>query len=484
MDEVFDFIKAYLSSGGMSHPAVSAWLLAIVLSTLGIVYRAQVTWWLTLAWYKFPMIGKLVRLSRDTSASATAGWLNSERTLCADFKKFIHFMEPDDFRNRLSYIKKAQDAGRKPLPVWFMSVLFVLVVFEALGFSYLLGTWMAREGSANIHTILMITIVVVLAVVLVFITHKAGAQLFRTNLIRACRKSWNENGKPGQFGYGEIMLDERQSQDDDKPIYIQTIHRVGTSGTYVMMVITIVTIALIAVASTWMRMKSLEGSEIDNIIGAQAATMEGNPFATLEVALPREVTQTHQAAQDKAMEDRRQALHAEGQAAFLTLAVIFVVTQVVGVYAGHHWGFAGKYSEAAYHSTRGFATYNDFVAFYEPRLHVTQSLLNALQQQIEENIQSKRGGTPRSFLDYLNEAQHRLNSQAPASAARKPTATEPRSLERVLAEYDQLDGKEARMAYLRDLDAADLEAIRPILAERKERERKQQQVDATIADLV
>lgn len=477
------------------------WLLSVaVLLIFAIAYRARLYWWWMNFWYRIPFVGKLARLSRDTSVSSNPEWLNSETTLCADFRKFVHYMAQDDFRKRLTYLKKAQDNGRSPLPAWLLFVLILLVAAEGLGFAYLLGTWMAREGSANVHTLLMFAIVTVLCIILVFVTHAAGHQLYRTNLIRHCRKSWNEDGKPGSFHYQDIGLEDDQASDDNKPSYTQTVHRVGTSGSYVMVYLAAITIAAIAVTTTWVRLESLKKQEIESVVGAQVAgtnAAAGNPFAAVDSSptpLPPEVVASQQEADQKADVDHNAAEHSEGLAAFITLAIIFVVTQIVGIYAGFKWGFAGKDSKEAYKTTRGFATYSDFVAFYDPILHEVQSLLSDLRQRLEDHITVKRGSASKTFLDYLSEKreemdQHQARTAAqniaprhvpdptPSVAAESPAENVPESsVTELLATFDALGSKEEKLDFLLKLNEPENSEIKKILAERKRKQHEAEEL--------
>lgn len=477
------------------------WLLsAAVLLIFAIAYRARLHWWWMNFWYRLPLVGKLVRLSRDTSVSSNPEWLSSEKTLCADFRKFVHYMAQDDFRKRLTYLKKAQDNGRSPLPAWLLFVLILLVAAEGLGFAYLLGTWMAREGSANVHTLLMFVIATVLCIILVFVTHAAGHHLYRTNLIRRCRKSWNEDGKPGSFHYKEIDLEDDQSSDDDKPTYTQTVHRVGTSGSYFMVFLAAITIAGIAVTMTWIRLESLKKQEIENVVGVQAAGTNadaGNPFATMDSSpapLPPEVIASQQEADQKASVDHNAAEHSEGLAAFITLAIIFVVTQIVGIYAGFKWGFAGNNSKKAYMTTYGFATYTDFLAYYDPILHEVQSLLSDLRQRLEDHITVKRGAASKTFLDYLSETreemdQHQARTAAqnialqhapiptPSKAAESPAENVPESsVSERLATFDALGSKEEKRDFLLKLDEPQKSEIKNILAERKRKQHEAEEL--------
>lgn len=421
----------------------------VSLAILVILYFALKTrvdfWWLNF-WYALPLIGKSIRLSKDSTRNAkNKEWTNAERTLCEDYKQHIHFITESELNNRLVYLAKASDLGRTPTPIWLVVVLALLVIAEGLGFSYLLGSWMAMEGSEDTRTLLMVAIVLVLCVILIFVTHSAGHQLYRTNLIRASEKEWRDAGQPGQFKSRTVMLKDDQLMDSDQPEYTQLVNRVGTSGSYFMVVVAIAIIVVIAVTSTWMRVKHLENEQTQETMQSGGAPASGNPFAG-GLALPKEVIAPQIEADSKGIADRNDAQATEGMAAFIMLGFIFVVTQVVGIAAGFKWGFAGKESKAAYASTRGFSTYDDYQAHYAPVIQVAQSKLQTLQQQLARQGGNQSLDLRKAFDDYLNEVRGfrpvAISAQASSKTA-SPAASAPITVEQALIRFDELKSDQA-----------------------------------------
>lgn len=378
-------------------------------------FRYQINFWWLNFWYSLPLIGKLTRLSKDTTRSSNLGWLRAEETLCGDYRKHITTTSEAEFRKRLVYMRKAQDLGRRPLPWWIIVILAILLVAEGLGFSYLLGTWMAREGSANVHTLLMLAIVFVICTIMLFLTHAAGHQLYRTNLIRRCDKEWRDSGQPGNFRSVEVMLDDDQSIDDKTAPYTHTVNRVGTAGGYTMVGITIAAIVVIAGVSTWMRVSNLNQEMIHSTVAQSSAGSEGNPFASGKV--PVELANPQQEADLQARAEALSSQKSEGFAAFIMLAVIFIVTQIVSIYAGFKYGFAGKESEAAYKGTRGFSTYDDYQARFEPMIQAGQAKLQTLQQRLAAMGGVVKLNLHKTFDDYIRESEARRLARRQASSS-------------------------------------------------------------------
>jgi len=442
-----------------------------ILVTLYFALKPRVDFWWLNFWYGLPFIGKSIRLSKDTTRNAkNKEWTNAERTLCEDYKRHIHFITEAELNNRLVYLAKANDLGRTPTPVWLIVVLSLLVIAEGLGFSYLLGSWMAMEGSENTRTLLMVAIVLVLCVILVFVTHSAGHQLYRTNLVRRSEKEWRDAGQPGQFKSRTMMLKDDQSIDNDQPEYTQLVNRVGTSGSYFMVVVAVAIIVVIAFTSTWMRVKHLENEQ--TLETMQSSSASGNPFAG-GLSLPKEVTEPQIEADQKGIADRNKAQATEGMAAFIMLGFIFVVTQVVGIAAGFRWGFAGKESKAAYVSTRGFSTYEDYEAYYAPVIQVAQSRLQTLQQQLARQGGNQSLDLRKTFDDYLDESRGlRLRGkQIEPTSSTEAVVT----LEQALARFEELKSDQiAAKAYVSALPSEIKESLIAAVKEKKAREAAEQ----------
>lgn len=440
-------------------------------------FQFRINLWWTSFWYSLPVIGKLARLSKDTTRNGkNTAWTNSERALCDDYKKYVTYPTQIEFKRRINYLRKAEDLGRTPLPAWMLFLLAPLVIAEGLGFSYLLGTWMAMEGSESTHQVLMVAIVFVLAVVLLFVTHVAGHQLYRSNLISRCNKEWRDDGQPGKYQSAKIALEDDQSEDDDQAPYTQCVNRVGTTRSYAMVIIAIISIAFIAGLSTWMRIKHLETVTAQETTGV-AATSAGNPFSSM----PPELSAPQAQADNQAKADIEKSNGQEGMAAFIMLAFIFVVTQIVGISAGYKWGFAGNESKKAYKGIHGFSTYDDLVSFYEPIIQIAQAKLQTLQQRLSERGSNINLNLHKTFNDYLKERQLERKEQSDKdgqsdSEALPSTASNASQTKDHLTKIESMgEDKEAKKRYINDLSPEDRETVKAGLKLRKEQEESARQ---------
>jgi hypothetical protein len=412
---------------------------------------------------------KLRSIGGKTSVGAD-GWTKAENTLGGDFKKFIPAMDREEFENSKTYLTKAGDLGRVPLPFWLIAVIGTLIIAEGLGFSYLLGTFIAPEGTADTYTLLMVALVLVLCVVLGMITHAAGHQLYRTSLINAARVNWEQitTGHDREFKSHEVSLHQPQTIDDAYPAPTQLVNRVGDRGQYTMVIIAVITIITIAVLSTAMRLKAHEKAEADRTIGMQVTTESSNPFAAKGDGLPAAVTAPNKEANENAAKQIHDAGTAEAMSAFIILAVIFIITQIVAIYAGFKWGFGGKESGAAYKRTRGFASWAQVREVKEAFVEPVEELMTALHAKFNE---TNRKLPVHSFKQYLAKtaaaaaeaegAQGTARETAPAATAPAAPAPAPApaaadtlrdELQAHLAAIERLAGKDDKEQYVLGLD--------------------------------
>jgi hypothetical protein len=468
---MFDTIKNFIE---VNHFLI--WTIISILIAIAIISQKSMQLWIRDFWVRFPVIGSLARLAKNHT-HGNKSWMRSEEELCGIYKPYVSMLSLKVFNERIEYMRKAGDLGRTPIPLWVISLLALLVVAEGLGFSFILGSWMARDGSANTHTLLMLAIVFVLATILLAVTHAAGHQYYRTSLLRSCFARFK--GKGGQeYSSKSVALTNPQNVDDNEPDYVQTVNRVANhsrdTGSFAMGIIALIAIIVIAVSSTAMRWENLQGELTKQSIQESAA---GNPFDN--IALPTEVTAPQHAADQKAKTEVSDSTKIEGLSAFFMLGFIFVITQIVGMGAGYKYGFVGKetYSKiegkwfqktGAYADTGGVSTYESYVSLHEPLLDLANSRLKELQQRMEANSHEKLA-LNKNFVDYLRE--QKKNASEAFYADEAPANNNNTALDNAIAEISNIaeDDIEAQQAYYSGLTASVQSEIKPWLKQRKDK---------------
>lgn len=415
MEDFFGFItKNIVAIGTMA---------AAALVIMAYIANQRFKLWVVDFWATFPVIGTIARLSRDKT-KGNNGWLRAEEKLCAAYKPFVNLITRRMFDQRIEYMRKSADLGRTPTPMWAWFLLVILVIAEGMGFSYLLGSWMAREGSANTHTLLMFAIVLVLCVILVALTHFAGHQYYRTSLLRSCFARYKERGSD-EYSVHTVALKDDQDIDSREPDFKQTINRVGKHshdvGSYAGGII-----AIIAIVSTYMRVQNMEAEMARVVTGeahvASSSQASGNPFDAL--LLPESVTSSQNAADSQAKNEEMNAFSKEGLAAFAMLGFIFVITQIVGMGTGYKYGFAGRESDQAFKATGGFSTYEDYLSYYRPLRDMVNGRLKDLQQRIESKSHTKLS-LNKSFDDFLREQRAQEMMEDPLTESNPAPETHP-----------------------------------------------------------
>ena len=381
--------------------SAALWLwIAAAIAVAAMIYIRHDSFALTDLTYRFPLIGKLARFSRDYSETRRGGWLNVEASLCHDYARHVTALPKADFERNIEYLRKAYDHGRRPMPPWIFLLLSLLVMLEGLGFSYLLGSWMALESTANERLWLTAAIVIVLAAILVWVTHSAGHQLYRTRLLRSCFQQFQAStiqtdtadGKPKVFSSEIVSLGQDQAIDEKYPAHVQCANRVITRpddlGSYAWVLLAGALVLIIAVASVILRIETLHSS---NVLSTQIlpGTAAGGNRAAIAAALENAAL-----------------------ASFAILSVIFIVTQMVGMGVGYWYGFAGKQSKEAYRATGGCADYDSYFAPIRRKMSIADLRLATLHRLMEKRLPhdidwTLADGRERNFLEFVRDQRSR-----------------------------------------------------------------------------
>ncbi len=365
-------------------------------------------------WTRFPVIGGIARLSKDTGESNN-GWRHSEEKLCGQYKKYVDMIGQRTFDNNIEYLRLSGDLGRQPVPAYAYGLLFILLVMEALGFSFLLAKWTAEGGSTNVQTTVAYAIVMVLAIILAIIMERAGHQFFRTSILRNCfttfKSSRNTRGNEEYFSR-TMSLSNAQDLDENEQEHVRTVNRIANGkqdkGSYGWGMVAIAAIIIIAAGSVYMRYEALNGEQIrettgQNQAGGTSPFGNGDPFATLgETPMPLAESESQTSADVQAERDAQDSRKGEGLAAFAILGFIFVATQIVGMGIGYRYGFAGRESKAAYNMVHGCSTYDQYLSVVRPIVDIASGRLKDLQQRMEERL-GTRLGSKKTFHDFLAE---------------------------------------------------------------------------------
>lgn len=406
-------------------------------------YWARVSlWWMNVV-YSFPIIGKISRTRKDFRMDAENRWYQSERSLLSNYSKFIKINDRRGYLECKTYLQKAQDHGRTPIPIFIWALIVLLVFVEAMGFSYVLAGMTVPGASEAVQLQATYGIAFMISVILVAFTHFAGHELHRSGIIRRALSEWqvaNARGDAHDLGTNapslELSIDDdtkSQNDDDDAPRYAQTVERVGKSPSYWVTVLTAIIVVIVATGATYVRIQVLD-KEL-----AEETSMDITGSRDFYGDVPAEIAGAAADADQKAAEDIRNDTKMAGWGTYIVLAFVFVFLQILGILFGMRWGFAGRESKDAFKKSGGkkFDTYHDFKAYtYDRIADIASSKHNQLRTRMQK-VALKRAINVKfnnlSFADYMEEKMHeqyradvlhdtrKLRAQPAASGPNKAT---------------------------------------------------------------
>jgi len=274
-----------------------------------------------------------------------------------------------------------------------------------------------------------------------------GQELHKNTLIQKIRR-WYKNDNAGGSNWRDLKPDEQlitidNTFDDDKsPNYIRMLNRVDANDrvktSYLKTILTLIFVFAVAIGATYIRHQVLTqeiasshesamnifnddaspfgdtGADADmgslfgdvdssDDAGDDLSALFGGEAETSTAAKP---TQSSVSIEDETNQRG-------GDATFIILGLMFVFIQILGIFFGMHWDFAGRESKDAYECLRGFSTKKAFLAYYERAktniARVAQQQLQKLQHKM--NIINDNSGTDAETTALLRNNKDRVFKQ-------------------------------------------------------------------------
>lgn len=420
---------------------VSSLLTLMVLTVVAMKWWDHVRYFVLNTRYGLPLVGRVASAARKPQSPDVSyrgvTWFASERMVCADFHP--HYRDMDDrcdpvfFERCEDYLNKTNQLGRKEKGLLLWLATFALVIFEAVGFAYVLAPFMARNVSANTAGMLAWMIAFMLSIILVPLTDKMGQQLHKNTLLSKIRVWHADARKSGQAKKLEpdtrIKIDTTH-RDDDEPNYIKILNRVDCKARptpeWKISFITVVLITAIAVGAYIIRSHTLDGLETEQVNASPFAVLTADAAQAVPFDLPGAAQADNDQADKRAANEQLASKIVAYKTTFVILSVIFVGVQVFGVLLGFFYSLAGKESAKAARYIRGFNHAREFANHYQAlRDRVArdaQAHLSTLQALVEERHDtsgSEQAGKPRAtFALYLQEK----TDQEVLRASQRPVA--------------------------------------------------------------
>jgi len=431
------------------HQSEALWILgAIIVLSLIITNWQKLKFWFLTFWYNFPLVGRMSRLSKDIDGfDENHKWFYSEERLCGDYYHYYAKVDKDGeaYEEAKAYLYSSGELGRKPTPTLIWIMIFLLVAIEAMGFAYVLAGFTIPGASEATQQKGAIGVALMLAIILVWLTHMTGEELHKNTLVKKIRR-WYKNDNATGHNKRDLRPESRvitldnTNDDADAPTYVRMLNRVDVNEkvtpVYTKTFLTIIFIVVVAFGATYIRGLvlnediSLSHQESSvNIFGSESASdasddMDGL-FAddSVKKSADEDVDSLFgedESSSDTVVEGKKESIVDETKrkgswATFIILGVMFVFIQILGIFFGMHWGFAGRESMIAYESLKGFSSKKEFLNYYSTRkttiarlaqrqLQKLQHKMNLINDEIGTDAETTallRNNKNRTFNEYL-----------------------------------------------------------------------------------
>jgi hypothetical protein len=406
-------------------------------------------WWLNFS-YNFPVIGKMSGLARDIEGfDENHKWFYSEERLCRDYYNFYEKVDKDSesFDEAKAYLHSVGELGRKPTPTFIWIMIFALVIVEAFGFAYVLAGFTIPGASEATQQKGAVGVAAMLAILLVWLTHMTGQELHKNTLIKKIRR-WYKNDNAGGSNWRDLKPDEQlitidNTFDDEKsPNYIRMLNRLDVNdkvkATYTKTILTLIFIGVVAIGATYIRHITLQ-NEIASAHESAINIFHDNASPFGDTDTDEDMGALFGDSTVESAEDDLASLFGEdagnkesktatntsklttedinnqkgGDATFVILGLLFVFIQILGIFFGMHYDYAGRESKEAYECLRGFSTKKAFLSYYErAKTHIARVAQKQLQKlQHKMNIINDNSGTDAETTALLRNNKDRTFKQ-------------------------------------------------------------------------
>lgn len=278
--------------------------------------------------YRCPLIGRMSSHKKSLQTNKDNGWYNGERRLCEDFypryKRFANFTE-NDYLNSKNYLARAGETGRQLRPFWMWLILFAFVVGEAAIFGKLILSFAGELSNNDVKWVSLI-IALLLAMALLFLTEKAGHELYVNTLIKKITL-WHQDDNTSERKIPRPNLNVSLLNNDldaNGEDYQQILNRLGgvnaeVKPTFAWSIGTSILIAIIAVIAF------VERSALNSDMIAESAS--------------------------------------GAYGSYLFYSVVFLAIQGMGIGFAYLYSFGSKEGETAWRITHKFVSVEDYLSW-------------------------------------------------------------------------------------------------------------------------
>lgn len=340
----------------------------VVISTLLAIIAIKIYWdkvgyFAMRVWHGMPLVGTVARLARGSTSADNRKWLLSETSLCNayyDYYQDVGEKNADYYNKCEAYLDAIGESDRRERPLWVLVLIFLLILFEAVGFAYVLVPFINQNLSSNDQTYLGWMAAFLLSIISAGFAEAAGRAIHHNTLVSKARHWWESDPERGSSALKQqpTLRIKDTYKDMGAKDYNRILARLNTNhtvtpkrGWIVGCALVVVIMACAAFGIRAYQLKSIETEMVGNPDVFAQQSFEGNasPFE-----LPEESATLNQEANDSTLTDKMDAIRSASLITFVVLSVIYVAIQAVSVWLASIFGFAGVESKKAWEYTHAF----------------------------------------------------------------------------------------------------------------------------------
>ncbi|MCZ8528788.1 hypothetical protein [Alteromonas sp. PRIM-21] len=410
-------------------------ILVVIALTLSILFYFSYTNWESLRlWWKnvkynnilFPKTRKLAK-----SPDMNGDWFHSENVVCRDYDEHYSKVSKDgDFYDACKeYLAIVGESGRRPLGAFMLLGLFAVLVLEAWGFSYTMSGFIDLSASENTRVIMTGIVAIAFAVILAFLTHLMGHELYRNGIIKRIRNNWQTDKspqKPSSLDAISKIPEIGEDSDADNPMYKRRLDRLDVSSPSVkhtFTILAVLAIVIIGVIITFVRVKTLEVAQTQDamcVTGSETPSVGAvsidDLYGTANPPPPIAVEES-KAAREQGESEICKATKEGSWATFGMLAILFLVLQAFATWVSFKFGFVGNHSKVAWQNTHKYKTKGQYESAMDSKARAiaqrAQKTLSNLQSRMAKKLSGEtmndkvdrliNTASERTFMDFLEE---------------------------------------------------------------------------------
>jgi hypothetical protein len=360
------------------------------------VRRTKEFYW-TDFWYAFPLFGGLARSIRAKNLHPVRDDVTGEaitpaqQALISTYFNQIGVITRTRFHRAYRFLLLAKQSDRRPLPIWGIPILFMLLVAEALGFGMLLAPFIAAEITPDAAELIGFAIAFVMAIIAAGLTHAAGAEFYESGLIAKMRRIANNSKIPlYRIAIANDQDQELDHADDDVTRFGNRVLESAEDKAGRKFIVSALLFVLVVLgASSLLRYENLRLA-VTQQTALQTPPAGANPFAAPGALPPDVAANAQSAARNVQVEEASEQLLG-GAAGIVGLGVIFVFTQIYAMTLGIRYGHLerARIKSAYRNGTAGYSSYEDYKRHVlDPRVRRTERRLQQLKNGLFNDSQT------------------------------------------------------------------------------------------------